>query len=178
MARWVQTATPSGAGAEAGVDPSTIRRKRDGLHWTDWEIAADEMRLWVLAHELAGHTLLSVPHIADRLRTLVQRHVGAFRADSSAMTDKLSSLDMDQSDPMAAMQAAFGDPEVLLGAVDTIARCRPVVVFEWEEHLACSHSRTLAQTQQTLTELGYRLEILRDYNGLGKQVDYVGMPVG
>ncbi len=82
-----------------------------------WEIALDEMRLWVIAHELAGHTLLSIPHVADHLRSLVQRHVGAFRPDASAITDKLIGLDVDQSDPMAAMQAAFGDPEVLLGAV-------------------------------------------------------------
>ena len=75
------------------------------------------MRLWVLAHELAGLTLLSIPHIADHLRSLVQRHVGAFRPDSSAIADKLTSLDIEQSDPMAAMQQAFGDPEVLLGAV-------------------------------------------------------------
>jgi uncharacterized protein (DUF2342 family) len=75
------------------------------------------MRLWVLAHELAGLTLFSVDHIADHLRSLVQRHVGGFRPDPSAITDKLSSLDIDQSDPMAAMQQAFGDPEVLLGAV-------------------------------------------------------------
>ena len=82
-----------------------------------WEIQLDEMRLWVLAHELAGLTLFSIPHIADHLRSLVQRHVGAFQPDSSAVTDKLTSLDIDQSDPMAAMQQAFGDPEVLLGAV-------------------------------------------------------------
>ena len=83
----------------------------------DWEIALDEMRLWVLAHELAGLALFSVDHVADHLRSLVQRHVGAFRPDPSAMTDKLTSMDIDQSDPMAAMQQAFGDPEVLLGAV-------------------------------------------------------------
>jgi len=83
----------------------------------EWEIALDEMRLWVISHELAGHTLFSIPHIADHLRSLVQRHVGAFRPDASAVTDKLVGLDIDQSDPMAAMQAAFGDPEVLLGAV-------------------------------------------------------------
>lgn len=83
----------------------------------DWEIELDEMRLWVLAHELAGLTLFSIDHIADHLRGLVQRHVGAFKPDASAMTDKLTSLDMNQSDPMAAMQQAFGDPEVLLGAV-------------------------------------------------------------
>lgn len=82
-----------------------------------WEIELDEMRLWVLAHEIAGLTLLSIDHIADHLRSLVQRHVGAFRPDPSAVTDKLTSLDIDQSDPMAAMQQAFGDPEVLLGAV-------------------------------------------------------------
>jgi putative hydrolase len=84
---------------------------------TEWEIDVDEVRLWVLAHELAGLTLFSIDHIADHLRSLVQRHVGGFRPDPSAITDKLSSLDIDQSDPMAAMQQAFGDPEVLLGAV-------------------------------------------------------------
>jgi putative hydrolase len=83
----------------------------------DWEIAIDEMRLWVLAHELAGLTLFSVEHISNHLRSLVQRHVGAFRPDASALTDKLTSMDVDQSDPMAAMQQAFGDPEVLLGAI-------------------------------------------------------------
>ncbi|MEP6297933.1 MAG: zinc-dependent metalloprotease, partial [Ilumatobacter sp.] len=83
----------------------------------EWEISIDEMRLWVLAHELAGLALFSIPHVADHLRGLVQRHVGAFHPDPSAVTDKLTSLDMDQGDPMAAMQQAFGDPEVLLGAV-------------------------------------------------------------
>lgn len=82
-----------------------------------WSIELDEMRMWVLAHELAGMTLFSVDHIADHLRSLVQRHVGGFRPDPSALSDKLTSLDIDQSDPMAAMQQAFGDPEVLLGAV-------------------------------------------------------------
>jgi putative hydrolase len=82
-----------------------------------WSIDLDELRLWVLAHEIAGLTTLSIPHIADHLRSLVQRHVGAFRPDASAMTDKLTGLDLEQSDPMAAMQQAFGDPEMLLGAV-------------------------------------------------------------
>jgi len=83
----------------------------------EWEISIDEMRLWVLAHELAGLALFSVDHFADHLRELVRRHVGAFRPDPSAVTDKLTSLDVEQGDPLAAMQQAFGDPEVLLGAV-------------------------------------------------------------
>jgi len=84
---------------------------------SDWEIPLDEMRLWVLAHELAGATLFSVGHVADHLRSLVQRHVGAFQPDPSAVTDKLGGMNVDPEDPFSAMQQAFGDPEVLLGAV-------------------------------------------------------------
>jgi putative hydrolase len=83
----------------------------------DWSIPVDEMRMWVISHELAGLTLFGVDHIADHLRTLVRRHVGAFRPDPSAIADKLGSLGVDQSDPMAAMQNVFSDPEILLGAV-------------------------------------------------------------
>lgn len=85
----------------------------------EWSIEPDEMRLWVLAHEAAGLTLLSIPHVADHLRGLVQRHVGAFRPNPDALGDKLSTLDVDPSsgNPFDAIQEAFGDPEVLLGAV-------------------------------------------------------------
>jgi putative hydrolase len=92
--------------------PPTIDRFAD-----EWSIDLDEMRLWVLAHEIAGATVLSVPHLAGHLRGLVQRHVGAFRPDPGALTDKLGAMDVDESDPFAAMQRAFGDPEILLGAV-------------------------------------------------------------
>jgi len=86
----------------------------------EWSIDVDEMRLWVLAHEVAGLALFSVPHVADHLRALVQQHVGAFRPDPNALTDKLTNLDVDPvggGNPFEAIQQAFGDPEVLLGAV-------------------------------------------------------------
>ena len=84
---------------------------------TEWEIPAGEMRLWVLAHEFAGHVLLGAPGIGDALSALVREHVGGFRADPGAVADRLGSLDADAGDPMAALQAALGDPEVVLGAV-------------------------------------------------------------
>jgi len=86
----------------------------------EWSIDVDEMRLWVLAHEVAGLALLSVPHVADHLRSLVQQHVGAFRPDPNSLTEKLTNLDVDPTsggNPFDAIQQAFGDPEVLLGAV-------------------------------------------------------------
>jgi putative hydrolase len=84
---------------------------------TQWEIPVDEMRLWVLSHEIAGYTLFGAAHLRDALSDLVRRHVGGFRPDSSAMTDKLTTLDVEGADPMAAIQQAFNDPELLLGAV-------------------------------------------------------------
>lgn len=82
-----------------------------------WEIPSDEMRLWVLAHELAGHALLSAPHVRDTLSDLVRQHVGGFRPDPNAIAERLGQLDSGAGDPMAALQQALTDPEVLLGAV-------------------------------------------------------------
>ncbi|CAN5401544.1 hypothetical protein BH23ACT3_BH23ACT3_10050 [soil metagenome] len=84
---------------------------------SDWSITPDEMRLWVIAHELAGHVVLSVPHIRDPLTELIRRHVGAFRPDPGAVADKLAGLEMTGGDPLESIQQAFGDPELLLGAI-------------------------------------------------------------
>lgn len=87
---------------------------------SDWEIPVDEMRLWVLAHELSGFQIFSVEHLRVALASLVRRHVGGFRPDPGAIADKLGAIDPfsgGDDDPMAALQQVFGDPEVLLGAV-------------------------------------------------------------
>ena len=86
-----------------------------------WEIPSDQMRLWVLAHELSGHRVLSIEHLRTALADLVRRHVSGFRPDPSAMADSLGGIDpmSSDSDPMEAIQRAFSDPEVLLGAVQS-----------------------------------------------------------
>ncbi|HQV58423.1 MAG TPA: zinc-dependent metalloprotease [Ilumatobacteraceae bacterium] len=90
----------------------------------DWNIAADEMRLWVIAQELIGHVVFSLGTVHDDLTALVRAHVGAFRADPSAVTERLAELDVDDvdgsdGDPMEAIQRAFSDPSVVLGAVQS-----------------------------------------------------------
>ncbi len=84
-----------------------------------WSIAADEMRMWVLAQELTGHALFSITSLREDFASLVRRHVGAFRPDPEAIAEKLSSLESDDVDPMQAMQQALSDPAVLLGAVQS-----------------------------------------------------------
>jgi putative hydrolase len=84
----------------------------------EWSLPLDEMRLWVLAQELIGHTVYSHEATREAIISLVRRHVGAFRPDPSSVSEKLAELDLDDAgDPMAAIQRAFADPEVLLGAV-------------------------------------------------------------
>jgi putative hydrolase len=86
---------------------------------TEWDITTDEMRLWVLSHELAGRTIFDADHIRQPLIDLIVRHVGAFRPDPSAVADKLGGLDMTSDDPFASLQQAFSDPALLLGAVQS-----------------------------------------------------------
>jgi putative hydrolase len=93
---------------------------------TEWEIPLDQMRLWVLAHELSGFQVFSIAHLHTGLADLVRQHVGGFRPDPSAIADKLGGFDPmggdESGDPMAALQQAFSDPEILLGAVESDAQ--------------------------------------------------------
>jgi len=86
---------------------------------TDWSLPVDEMRLWVLAQEMIGHTMFGFERLCEQLSTLVRRHVGGFRPDASAVAEHLGSLDAADGDPMAAMQQLLSDPALLLGAVQS-----------------------------------------------------------
>jgi putative hydrolase len=94
------------------IVPATV----DGFA-DDWSLPLDEMRLWVMAQELIGHAVFSHDTVRTTITSLVQRHVGAFAPDPTSVSEKLSTLEFDESDPMATLQRAFSDPEVLLGAV-------------------------------------------------------------
>ena len=85
----------------------------------EWEVPLDEMRLWVLAQEMIGHSLFSITSLRDDFAALVRRHVGAFRPDPNAVAEKLSELDVEGGDPMQAVQKALTDPALLLGAVQS-----------------------------------------------------------
>ncbi len=106
----------------AGVNQVSLLPGTIDAFAQDWSLPRDSMRLWVLVHELTTHAVFSVEHIREGLSQLVRAHVGAFQPDPSAVADKLGSLDMDGSDPMQALQKTLGDPEILLGAVESPAQ--------------------------------------------------------
>jgi putative hydrolase len=100
--------------ADITVLPQNIDRFAD-----EWSIANDEMRLWVLSQELTGNALFSMTSLRDSFASLLRRHAGAFKPDPEAIADQLSSLEVDEGDPLGAMQRAFSDPAILLGAVQS-----------------------------------------------------------
>ncbi|MFV0257527.1 MAG: zinc-dependent metalloprotease [Acidimicrobiales bacterium] len=65
------------------VVPSTIDATA-----AEWNVPVEELRLWVLIHELATHAVLSTPHVRRRLEGLLIDFAAAFRPDPELMADQ------------------------------------------------------------------------------------------
>lgn len=85
----------------------------------DWSIPVDDVRMWVLIHELSSHAILATPSIQHGFMPLVQRHVSAFRPDPQALMDSIGELDPTDADALTRIQSLFSDPMVLMGAMRT-----------------------------------------------------------
>ena len=83
----------------------------------EWDIARDDLRMWVLIHELSSHAILSSPAVRLGLSPLIARHAAAFKPDPTAIVDRLGSFDPSDEDAMSNLQRMFSDPMVILGAV-------------------------------------------------------------
>jgi putative hydrolase len=97
--------------------PSTIENFA-----TDWSLATDDVRMWVLIHELTSHAVLNTAAVEDGITDLVRRHVSLFKPDSNAVMDALSGLDATSSDALEHIQKVFSDPTLILGAVRSTAQ--------------------------------------------------------
>ena len=83
---------------------------------TDWSLPVDDLRLWVCLNEVAHHAVLSRPHVRARLEELLTAYVSGFRPDSGGLEERFGELD--PTDP-GSFQTALGDPEALLGAIQS-----------------------------------------------------------
>ena len=52
-----------------------------------WEIPLDQMRLWVLAHELSGFQVFAVDGLREALAALVRSYAGGFRPDPTSLAE-------------------------------------------------------------------------------------------
>ena len=86
---------------------------------TDWSIAPEDLRLWLCLHEITHHAVLGVSHVRGSLERMIGEYASGFRPDSNALVDKLGAVDMTDPSALAGLQDVLGDPEVLLGAIQT-----------------------------------------------------------
>jgi putative hydrolase len=97
---------------------------------SEWSIPADDLRLWICLQEVAVHTVLRVPHVRARLDDLLAQYVAGFEPDSGALEDRLSGLDISDPGSMGGLQSLFGDPQMLLGAMQSPAQREMLPGFE------------------------------------------------
>lgn len=86
---------------------------------TDWSIDLDELRMWLCLHEITHHAVLRVPHVRDGLESMILEYASGFRPDPSGLMDRLGAVDISDPSALADLQSTLGDPEVMLGAIQT-----------------------------------------------------------
>lgn len=85
----------------------------------EWSLSKDDLRLWVCVHEVAHHAVLAVPHVRARLQSLLDGYVAGFEPDPNALESRLGELDVSDASAMQKLPELLGDPEVLLGAIQS-----------------------------------------------------------
>ncbi|WP_419848108.1 zinc-dependent metalloprotease [Candidatus Poriferisocius sp.] len=104
-------------GSELMVVPANIDALAD-----EWSLDPSDLRLWVCLSELTHHAVLSIPHVRQRIDELLADYVRGFEADPDALESRLSDLDLANADSLSGLQSVLGDPEVILGAVQSPAQ--------------------------------------------------------
>ncbi|HEY2814338.1 MAG TPA: zinc-dependent metalloprotease [Acidimicrobiales bacterium] len=88
----------------------------------EWSLPKDDLRLWVCVHEVTRHAVLSVPHVRSTLDSLLHRYVAGFEPDPNALETRLGELDVSDPNALTKLPELLGDPEVLLGAIQSPAQ--------------------------------------------------------
>jgi putative hydrolase len=156
---------PRPAGSELLIVVPNVDRFGD-----EWSLPKDELRLWICLHELTHHTVLGLPHVGGTITSLLEEYVSSFRPDPNALGDRLGELDLTGPQAFEQMQQALGDPEVVLGAVQSpeqramLPRLEAVIaaVIGYVDHVMDSVGTSLMPSYGMLTEALRRRRVEAD----------------
>lgn len=139
---------------------------------SEWSIPADDLRLWVCAQEIAMHSVLRIPHVRATVDEFLSAYAAGFEPDPNALEDRLGSMEFDMSDPssMTGMQSMFGDPEMLLGAIQSQAQRDMLPKFEaliasivgYVDHIVDSVGSSLLSNTTMISEAVRRRRVEAD----------------
>ena len=150
-----------------------------------WSLPVDDIRLWVCLSDAAHHQVLTIPHVRGRLEQLLVAYTQSF-SDGTEMIEQqahdlgLTELLGEGEPDMAALQRLAGDPDLLLGAMQSprqreiMPRTEALVAaIELVDHVLDSIGGRL------LSEYPWVTEALRRRRGRGRAADTLrGAPPG
>lgn len=136
----------------------------------DWSIDPKDLRLWLCLHEIAHHAVLGVPHVRAALERMIQDYAAGFRPDSHELVDRLEGVDITDPGAMTSLQDVLGDPEVVLGAIQTdeqralLPRLEAViaVVVGYVDHVMDTVGERLISSYPMITEALRRRRVEAD----------------
>ncbi|MGH9087387.1 MAG: zinc-dependent metalloprotease [Acidimicrobiales bacterium] len=129
----------------------------------DWSLPTEEARLWVCVHELTAHAVLSRPHVASRIRSLLDAVAGDLVATQSGLAERLGG---EATDP-ESLQRLLADPESLLADLLTPGQQRTsaelvaitTALAGYVDHLTARVGGALTGSAGALGEAWYRYRI-------------------
>jgi putative hydrolase len=156
---------PRPSSAEVHVVSATIDQFSE-----DWSLPIDDLRLWVCLQELASHAVLGVPHVRAELEMLLTSYVAGFEPNPDVLGDKLAALDPGDTGGLPDLQRLLGDPEVLLGAIQSQAQrellprldALVAVIIGFVDHTVDTSARGLLTTASRIAEAARRRRVEAD----------------
>ena len=129
----------------------------------EWSLPEDETRLWVCLRELTAQTVLGRPHVAARIRELVDSLTLDMAETHQGLAERLG----DQAGDPEALQRILSDPEALLADLLTPGQRRTsedlvaltTVVASYVDHTTRTLATTLVGAAAPLGEAWYRYRI-------------------
>ena len=94
---------------------------------SEWSLPPADLRMWLCVRDVTLHAVLSRPHVREKLLSLLGSYVTGFEVDTDAFESSLAEVDPTD---MGALQALLGNPETLLGAMQTPAQRELLVRIE------------------------------------------------
>ena len=93
-----------------------------GTFGEEWSLPSQELFLWVCLHELCHHAVLRIEHVHERLHNLLINYVSGFESNPTGLEEKLGQIDMNSPSALHDLQSSLGDPEIMLGVIQSDAR--------------------------------------------------------
>ncbi len=86
----------------------------------EWGVPVDELRMWMLVHELASHAIITIPHVRRHFDALLIDFATAFRLDPAKIEEQFGHIGgLEDLGRIQELSEQFNDPEVILSMMRT-----------------------------------------------------------